>query len=37
MAVDVENGFVPTYEISADKKKVVDELLKLSKNQSWFG
>lgn len=31
MAVDVENGFVPTYEISADKKKVVDELLKLSK------
>jgi len=31
MAIDVENGFMPTYEVSADKKKVVDELSKLSK------
>ena len=31
MAVDIENGFEPTYEISPDKKKVVDELVKLSK------
>jgi DNA topoisomerase-1 len=31
MAIDIENGFVPTYEVSADKKKVVDELSKISK------
>ena len=31
MAIDIENGFTPTYEVSADKKKVVDELSKLSK------
>ncbi|MBL6663194.1 MAG: type I DNA topoisomerase [Flavobacteriales bacterium] len=31
MAIDIENGFAPTYEVSADKKKVVDELSKLSK------
>jgi DNA topoisomerase-1 len=31
MAIDIENGFAPTYEISPDKKKVVDELSKLSK------
>lgn len=31
MAVDIDNGFEPTYEISPDKKKVVDELMKLSK------
>jgi DNA topoisomerase I len=31
MAIDIENGFTPTYEISPDKKKVVDELSKLSK------
>ena len=31
MAIDIENGFKPTYEVSADKKKVVDELSKLSK------
>lgn len=31
MAIDIENGFKPTYEISPDKKKVVDELSKLSK------
>ncbi|MFL2569341.1 MAG: type I DNA topoisomerase [Flavobacteriales bacterium] len=31
MAIDIKNGFAPTYEVSADKKKVVDELSKLSK------
>jgi len=31
MAIDIENGFMPTYEVSTDKKKVVDELSKLSK------
>jgi len=31
MAIDIENGFRPTYEISVDKKKVVEELSKLSK------
>ena len=31
MAIDIENGFNPTYEVSADKKKVVDELSKISK------
>ena len=31
MAIDIENGFKPTYEVSADKTKVVDELSKLSK------
>ena len=31
MAIDIENGFAPTYEVSVDKKKVVDELSKLSK------
>ena len=31
MAIDIENGFKPTYEVSTDKKKVVDELTKLSK------
>lgn len=30
MAIDIENGFKPTYEVSTDKKKVVDELTKLS-------
>ena len=30
MAIDIENGFAPTYEVSTDKKKVVDELSKLS-------
>ncbi|MBF45837.1 MAG: DNA topoisomerase I [Flavobacteriales bacterium] len=30
MAIDIENGFTPTYEVSADKTKVVDELSKLS-------
>ncbi len=31
MAIDVENGFKPNYEISPDKKQVVAELDKLSK------
>ncbi|MDH5604583.1 MAG: type I DNA topoisomerase [Cyclobacteriaceae bacterium] len=30
MAVDVKNGFKPTYEITSDKKKVISELKKLS-------
>lgn len=31
-AVDVENGFAPTYEISKDKKEVISQLKKLSKD-----
>jgi DNA topoisomerase-1 len=31
LAIDKENGFKPTYEIPADKKKVVSELRKASK------
>ena len=31
MAIDIENGFEPNYEISPDKKAVVSELQKLSK------
>lgn len=31
MAIDIENGFHPNYEISPDKKQVVAELDKLSK------
>ena len=30
-AIDIENGFAPTYEISKDKKDVVKELKKLAK------
>lgn len=30
-AVDIEKGFLPRYEISDDKKKVVDELKKLAR------
>ncbi|MFT6717986.1 MAG: DNA topoisomerase-1, partial [Sphingobacteriales bacterium] len=30
-AVDVENNYEPSYEISPDKKKVLDELKKLTK------
>jgi len=30
LGVDIENDFVPNYEISADKKKVVSELKKLA-------
>lgn len=30
-AIDIANGFTPTYEVTADKKKVIAELKKLSK------
>lgn len=30
-AIDIDNGFAPTYEISKDKKEVVKELKKLAK------
>lgn len=30
-AIDIENGFEPTYQVSSDKKEVVKELKKLSK------
>ena len=33
MAIDIENGFEPNYVISDDKKKVVNQLLNLSKNR----
>ncbi|WP_247235133.1 type I DNA topoisomerase [Telluribacter sp. SYSU D00476] len=38
MGVDVENGFKPVYEISADKVKVINELKKLAKEaeQVWL-
>ena len=29
--IDTENGFIPNYEISSDKKRVVNELIKLAK------
>ncbi|WP_044171393.1 type I DNA topoisomerase [Flectobacillus major] len=32
MAIDIENGFKPTYEISPDKVKVVNELKSLAKS-----
>ena len=28
-AIDIENGFIPTYEVSNDKKDVIKELKKL--------
>ena len=31
LGVEIENGFMPCYEVSPEKKKVVDELSKLSK------
>ncbi len=31
LGVDIENGFVPKYEISSDKKKIVADLKKLAK------
>jgi DNA topoisomerase-1 len=31
LSVDIENGFDPVYEVSADKKQVVSELKKLAK------
>lgn len=30
-AIDIENGFIPTYEVSNDKKDVIKELKKLTK------
>lgn len=30
-AIDIENNFTPTYEVTADKKDVIKELIKLSK------
>lgn len=32
LSIDIDNGFKPTYVVSEDKKKVVDELIKLSKS-----
>ena len=31
MSIDIENGFVPAYEVSPDKKKRISELKKLAK------
>lgn len=31
LGIDIENGFIPTYKISSDKKDVVKELKKLAK------
>ena len=31
-AIDIKNGFTPTYEISSDKKSVIKELQKLSRD-----
>ncbi len=31
MGIDIDNGFLPTYEISSDKQKIVTELKKLAK------
>src|ERR1700722_9563673 len=31
--IDVEHNFAPKYEVSADKKKVVNELKKAAKNK----
>ena len=31
LGIDIENGFEPKYEVSADKKKVVSELKALAK------
>lgn len=32
LSVDIENGFVPQYEVSPDKKKLIAELKKLAKD-----
>ena len=32
MGIDIENGFMPNYEISPDKKDIVKELQKLAKD-----
>ena len=31
LSIDIEHGFKPNYEVSADKKQVVSELKKLAK------
>ena len=31
LSIDIENGFEPTYGVNSDKKKGIDEVLKLSK------
>ena len=38
MGVDIENGFIPQYEVSPDKKKVISELKKIasSVDQVWI-
>ncbi|MBF2053964.1 MAG: type I DNA topoisomerase [Candidatus Sericytochromatia bacterium] len=33
-AIDIENGFKPTYEVSQDKKEVIKELKRLAKDAS---
>ncbi len=35
LGVDIENGFIPKYIISPEKKKVVAELAKLAKDAEW--
>ena len=37
IGVDVENGFKPKYEVSADKKALVSKLKTLPKMRIWFG
>lgn len=32
MSIDIEHGFLPSYEVSADKKRVITELKKLTKD-----
>ena len=36
MAIDIENGFLPRYEVSADKEKVVKHLKSIVKNKFSF-
>lgn len=35
LGVDIENGFIPQYVISPDKKKIVAELKKLAQTSEW--
>ncbi len=32
LAIDIENGFIPSYEVASDKKKLISELKKLVKS-----
>ena len=34
LGINITEGFKPVYEIPSDKKKVVDELTKLAKNEN---